>query len=370
MRSRGARVLLSAAVVAASLAAAIAACFPDYAVGLAADSGADGAGDDASLVDHTTSGDDGPAGDGDAGTTATDSGSSGGDSAADLDGMAVIAPSTFHFQATDFDMSTDASTVVDASATLDYKLAIDKYEVTVARFQKWVQAKMPVPADNTPLDPNYPTMVWDPSWTALAQDLDYADAGTCNLEGNSVQPTYLLVDGGDGGDPNFPMNCVNWMQALAFCWWDGHKRLPTDTEWRIVATSEGRELDYPWGNATPDCAHTMSSDSPYPGPQACNFPVPVGTADAGATRDGVYDIVGSLSEWLWDYLGTGSAYVYPANAGTDYAGPDAASAQHQWFGGDFTTYPTTMTSIQPGATYGDPQFGYASNGWRCAKSLQ
>ncbi len=103
----------------------------------------------------------------------------------------------------------------------------------------------------------------------------------------------------------------------------------------------------------------------------------VGSASAGASRNGVEDLVGSLSEWLWDWLPV-SGYTYPKQAGTNYVGPpedvDAAggSLSRMWINSDFTsnsTQPSYFHSTTGGPGSSDISSAYDNCGFRCAKSL-
>ena len=369
---RRVRAIILLGLLVAASAGAIA-CFPDFAVGSAGDAG----GNDSAAADGTTptdgsfldaTGADGdasvPPGDGgandagqdashdaDAGSTGADSSTEGGDSSTSSP-VAQIAPGTFSFQVVQGDGG-----VVDAQAKLDYTLTVDKYEVTVSRFQTWLGDGKPIPSTGQLLDAKYPAMTWQTAWNAPAKDTFYNNAN-CNQPGGAG-PTY------GKGSQEFPMNCTTWEQALAFCWWDGQRRLLTDTEWRVVATSEGRRAPYPWGPQDTSCTYMIYNDG-----SECGFPVPVGTATNGVTLDGVYDIVGSLSEWLWDSYG--NTYFYPANAGTDYAGPSAVTPNNRlWLGGDYSDSDdgTTLQTLQPGPQYtSDPEANFDNTGWRCATS--
>ena len=379
--TRQATAALLAALV-APVAATAAACFPDYAVS----NGGDGAsgGESGSGGSSGSSGSGGSSGSSsggaDGGSDATvDSGGDAGTDSPGTDGaidgtqpfdagdggilanMVVVDGSTFYFQ-----VLSDGG-FIDAQATLDYQFAMDKTEVTVGTFTAWVNAGKPAPCGGgtCSLDPNGPyasTMTWDPSWnTNITTNVDYTDAGAC---GPSITSTPITTFETNSA---YPITCVTWPQAQAVCAWQG-KRLPTETEWRFLATGAGTRAPYPWGNASPDCSHTISDLTG----NACGFPVPVGTADAGASKDGVFDLVGSLSEWEWDLVTNQPNYIYPANAGVDYTGPQlgmsAGVQSRDWIGQDFSqgAGPQYFQSTWQGASFSSAWEGFDSNGFRCA----
>jgi len=330
-------------------------------------SSTDGAGNDGTVGDSGNVGTD-------TGTTGSDSetgtDSSPGDSGAASDAgtlanMAVVDGGTFYFT-----VLSDGG-YIDAQATLDYEVAIDRTEVTVATFTAWVNAGMPLPCGGgaCSLDPNGPyatTMMWDPTWNAgITGTNDYTDAGNCGFS-IATQPVITYGTRGD-----YPITCVNWPQAEAVCAWQG-KRLPTETEWRFFVTGQGTRPLYPWGAAAPDCKHAITDL----GGSACGFPVPVATADAGASRDGVFDLVGSMSEWEWDLVTAGQQYTYPQNAGTDYVGPTGAGTNgpqsRDWVGQDFSQGAGSQyfTTGWEGASSSSAWSGYDHCGFRCAVTVR
>jgi formylglycine-generating enzyme required for sulfatase activity len=397
-------------VLGASLAAGgvFAACFPDYEVG--GDAASDGGGGH----DASTGPDGSPGSDATSGDSAADAGGMDGtldgsgidgsvtdaaghdatttdapsdtsvdvpvivnDAIAAYDGnplsnMVVVDGGTFYFQV------DEVSATVDASATLAYTVAIDQTEVTAGQFKQFVAAVGSgwTIAPGATLDPGGPyqnVMTWHPEqwgWTDTTTVLS-DDSYTGHGCGTDVGPPLVTY----GKNDAYPMTCVPWPQALAFCAWQG-KRLPTETEWRFFATGQGTRLPFPWGSANVDCQHATYDDDA----SGCGFPATAGHALLGASRDGVYDLVGSVSEWLWDWLPVSGKYTYPANAGTNPVGPpedvDAAGGNlsRMWINSDYTfsqsqgqSYGFTSTQGRPGSS--DTSAGYDNCGFRCAKSL-
>ncbi len=107
-----------------------------------------------------------------------------------------------------------------------------------------------------------------------------------------------------------PINCVTQVQATAYCASVG-KRLPTEEEWEYAARRGGGA--YPWGDDAPtpervnacgpDCVDSLDRKNferflPAPwGPDCFPESAPVGSFPAGASKDGVLDLAGNVSEW-------------------------------------------------------------------------
>jgi formylglycine-generating enzyme required for sulfatase activity len=117
-------------------------------------------------------------------------------------------------------------------------------------------------------------------------------------------PSYWSDGKPPAGQDRFPVTYVSVADAKAFADWrskrDGMKyRLPTEEEWEYVARNGQEGTLYPWGNDWVDGSANVGAVSLEA----------VGSRQAGASRQGVLDLIGNAWEWT-----STRATPYPGNS--------------------------------------------------------
>jgi len=92
--------------------------------------------------------------------------------------------------------------------------------------------------------------------------------------------------------PQQPVVCVKWSDAVAYCEWVG-ARLPTEAEWERAARGGLVGKKYPWGDEEPTGRANVGGKGP----------VAVGSYPANGF--GLHDMAGNVWEWCADWLDSG-----------------------------------------------------------------
>jgi formylglycine-generating enzyme len=235
---------------------------------------------------------------------------------------------------------------------------LDTYEVTVGRFRNFSAAyTQNMTADNAGKNPNNPL---DPGWNSDWNTDLPADATALKAVLKCAIDLQTWTDA-KGANESLPINCVNWLQANAFCIWDGG-RLPTSLEWNYAAAGGIKQREYPWGNTAPDCSYANFLGAPNNEP-CVNKPNRVGSeSPKGDGFWGQADLGGNVAEWLQDV----SAFPQPATCDNcAYLTGASSFATRVTRGVGFSGYGTNITTHAREPENGSVQLVYG--GIRCAR---
>jgi formylglycine-generating enzyme required for sulfatase activity len=186
---------------------------------------------------------------------------------------------------------------------------LDKYEITVGRFRAFVNAgkgtQISPPTMNAGAHPLVAGTGWDSAWnTNLSTD---TAALKTSLNCSALYQTWT---GAPGSNENRPQNCLSWIEAFAFCAWDGG-RLPTAAEWNYAAAGGNEQRKYPW--SIPPTSTTIDDGYAVYCGGSCTSTQNVGMKPAGNGRWGHADLAGNVNELVFDATSTSASYPTTCN---------------------------------------------------------
>jgi iron(II)-dependent oxidoreductase len=161
------------------------------------------------------------------------------------------------------------------------------------------------------------------------------------------------------GRDDHPVVGVSWHDAAAFC---AHHGLALPTEQQYERAARGVQgASFPWGEAPADATHANGGSEVCCGGSEHDgymMTAPVEAFAAGATPEGILNLVGNVWEWTRD------AYApYEGDAASDIAGRYRVLRGGAW----------NSDAKRLSATYRlayDADFRFAANGgFRCTRSL-
>ena len=133
------------------------------------------------------------------------------------------------------------------------------------------------------------------------------------VEGGGCTPPKDRLTFEDPQRAQHPVTNITWNQARTFCQWQG-KRLPTEAEWEKAARgTDGRR--YPWGNDRDVVKSLVKNGELTAGTSGTE---PVGRQVATVSPYGVFDLIGSVSQWVKDWYADD---FYQASSTRDPQGP-------------------------------------------------
>lgn len=264
---------------------------------------------------------------------------------------------------TDTDVDTDTDTDADTDTDTDADSDTDADTAdTSGPPEPWVA----IPAGafvmgspvGTGLDNERPTHVVSmPAFEMMRREVTLEEYSACEAVGQCT-PRPAQGNCLTGASPTMPANCIDWFMAGEVCSFLGG-RLPSESEWEYVARSGGMDVEYPWGDAPPDCTRAnLNQDNGW---SSCNASGlwEVCTHPAGDTAWGMCDMGGNVFEWLADWHNQYD--IHPADGSPQ-------TQQLNYFrgmrGGSVGSDVPPRTRQR---TFHEPEFYFSGMGVRCAR---
>jgi formylglycine-generating enzyme len=250
-------------------------------------------------------------------------------------------------------VSCDAKETPEHDVTVS-AFSLDRYEVTVGRFRRYVEAYDSLtafPPEDMGAHPSIPGTGWKNAFNVNM--LENASSLKLALVCTHTNPYHTWNTGND----QLPIDCVTWYEAFAFCIWDGG-RLPTEAEWEYAAAGGDQNRVYPWESSqAPSCDIANWS-------QCVGSAMAVGSYISGQGRWGHMDLAGNVWEFVFDEY-SGDWYSGILASGTDVANTTPSSTRVGRGSGWENSWATTLRAafrVNP-----SPSNRYSETGFRCAR---
>ena len=226
---------------------------------------------------------------------------------------------------------------------------IDRHEVTVAEFARFVEAT------------RYVTEAERFGWSGV---FDARTGDWTRVDGaNWRQPEGI----GSQAQPREPVTQVSWNDAQEYARWAG-KRLPTEAEWEYAARGGLAGRRYAWGDDLRPHGRPVANwwQGHFPdrdtGEDGFTGRAPVGSF--APNNFGLHDVAGNVWEWCADWF---DESYYRRSPGRDPRGPEGG-AERVLRGGSWMCSENFCTNYRvAGRGHATPDTGLNNLGFRCAR---
>jgi len=191
--------------------------------------------------------------------------------------------------------------------TLD-DFALDKYEVTIGRYRRFIAAYDGTPPpEGAGFHEHVPEGTgWQTRWNKALPATRQALLDIIDKRQNATAGDWSWTPE-PGPNETHPIGILSWSLAAMFCIWDGG-RLPTDAEWEYAATGGDEERPFPWGSTPSAAQQPLPCDyanfnwfmcAPGASLAEARRPLlPVGSFPKGVGRWGHHDLSGNAAREL------------------------------------------------------------------------